>query len=193
VDLDLLHAHLEERVMKLLDEVDSLERKWMLLTVVVLLAFAGLLVWSVVAHGAGLPSPAGRIDPAEVRSTPPFDQPGLYVDGNPDDDVDYELVYTAQAWAWVPAEVDVPVGSRVRIRATTVDVIHGLWIPETDANVMVIPGQISEHVLTFDEEETLSLICHEYCGIQHHVMGALINVVPTDDVETIGTSVPRDR
>lgn len=176
--------------MSILDEVDSLERKWMALTIVVLLGFVGLLVWSVVAHGAGLPSPAGRIDPAEVRTTPPFDQPGLYLDGNPDDDIDYELVYVAQAWAWTPAEVELPVGSRVRIRATTVDVIHGLWIPDTDANVMVIPGQISEHVHTFSDEKTYSIICHEYCGIQHHVMGGLIHAVD-GDVETIGTSVPR--
>jgi cytochrome c oxidase subunit II len=158
-----------------LSEIHSLERKWMMLTAFVLVCFAGLLVWSVVGHGAGLPSPAGRIAPEDVRTTAPFDQPGLHA-AAPGDDVDYELVYIAQAWQWEPAEVTIPVGAKVRIKAATVDVIHGLWIPETQANVMVIPGQISEHVMTFDDEGVYSIICHEYCGILHHQMGGLITV-----------------
>ena len=85
----------------------------------------------------------------------------------------------AQAWAWDPVQVTIPSelrGEQIRIISTTRDVIHGMKITDTNVNVMVIPGQISEVDVTFDEEGTHTLVCHEYCGIQHHVMGAEIVV-----------------
>ena len=65
----------------------------------------------------------------------------------------------------------------VRILATSVDVIHGIRIRDTNANVMVIPGQVSEvQDVEFDEEGEYWLFCHEYCGIGHHSMSARITV-----------------
>ncbi len=69
-----------------------------------------------------------------------------------------------------------PVGAEVTFTVTSVDVIHGFLVPDTQANAMVIPGQITEVTQTFDEAGVYSLICHEYCGIGHHNMGGLITV-----------------
>lgn len=154
-------------------EVDKYEKVWMSVTAVFLAFAAGTLIWSVVAHRASLPEPAGRIDPELVRETAPFDTPGLIQTG----DNTYDLVYIAQAWQWTPQTVTVPKDAEITIKATTVDVLHGMKITDTNVNVMMIPGQISEVTdLVFDEAGTYQLVCHEYCGIQHHLMGAEIIV-----------------
>ena len=146
--------------------IDKYERWFMIATFIFLIMAAGALIVSVVGHHAALPEPAGRINPEDVRTTPPFDQPGLHTTA----DGSTELILIGQAWQWTPEEVSVPTGTEVTIKATSVDVVHGIRIPGTNANVMVIPGQISEIDVTFDEPGLYSLICHEYCGIGHHNM-----------------------
>lgn len=152
--------------------VERYERWFMLATFGVLVAAAAALIISVVGHHAALPEPAGRVDPDEARTTPPFDEPGLreVAPG------EYELVMLAQAWQWDPSEVTVPAGSEVHFVVTTVDVIHGMRIPGTNANAMVIPGQITEITVPFEEEGDYHLICHEYCGIGHQGMAMTITV-----------------
>lgn len=134
------------------------------------------LIVSVTGDHASLPEPAGRLDPAEVTTTEPFDEPGVF---QVDDD-EFEVVMIARAWAWEPAEIDVPEGAEVTFTVTSADVIHGMLIPETQINAMVIPGQVTEVTTTFEETGLYSLICHEYCGIGHQNMGGRINVTPAD-------------
>lgn len=152
-------------------EIDRYERWFMITTFAFLLGGIAALIISVVGHHASLAESAGRIEPTEVHETPPFDEPGLHQTG-PDE---YDLVLVAQAWQWTPSEITVPVDADVRILATSVDVIHGLKLRDTNANVMVIPGQISEvQDVRFDEPGTYWLFCHEYCGIGHHNMAAKV-------------------
>ena len=156
-------------------EVDRYERIWLLGSAVFILSALGAIIASVVFHTAELPEPAGRIEPELVTQTAPFDEPGLHQR----DDGSWELVYVAQAWAWDPVQVTIPSelrGEEIRITSTSRDVIHGMKITDTNVNIMVIPGQISEVDVVFDDEGTHTLVCHEYCGIQHHVMGAEIVV-----------------
>jgi cytochrome c oxidase subunit 2 len=156
--------------------VEKYEKIFMQISGVFLLAAVVALVFSVTGDHASLPEPAGRLDPDDVRTTEPFDETGVFQTG----DDEFQAVMIAQAWAWEPAEVIVPEGAEVTFTVTSADVVHGFWIPETQANAMVIPGQVTEFTMTFDEPGTHSLICHEYCGIGHHNMGGTINVVPAD-------------
>lgn len=41
---------------------------------------------------------------------------------------------------------------------------------DTNINMMVLPGQVSNLKTTFDKPGTYNVICHEYCGIGHHTM-----------------------
>ncbi|RMH68405.1 MAG: cytochrome C oxidase subunit II [Actinomyces sp.] len=154
-------------------EIDRYERWFMTATFLMICGAIAALVISVVGHQASLATPAGRVVPSEIDSTPPFDDPGLHQTGPGE----YELVLVAQTWSWTPNEVHVPAGSTVTILATSRDVIHGIRIRDTNANVMVIPGQISEvKDVSFDEPGTYWLFCHEYCGIGHQGMSARIIV-----------------
>lgn len=152
--------------------IEKYERWFMYATAVVILGAVVGLVISVVGHHAALPEPAGRVQPADIDTTAPFDDPGYHDTG----DGTGELVLVGQAWQWTPQDVTIPAGTEVTIKAVSRDVIHGIRIPETNANVMVIPGQISEIEVNFKDPGQYSLLCHEYCGIGHQTMFMTINV-----------------
>jgi cytochrome c oxidase subunit 2 len=135
-----------------------------------------LVALTVTAFGAGihLPGVAGRIDPRAVDQTPPFNAPGV-VQVAPGR---YEVRLTAQVWSFAPNEIRVPAGSLVHFTMTSKDVVHGFFIPAADVNVMLLPGQIAHVEARFDRPGTYPMICHEYCGIAHHVMAGTIIVEP---------------
>lgn len=146
--------------------VERIEKIFLSLTAAMLLVFLAALFYSAFAMGAHLPDREGEIVPSEVRSTPPFDEPGVRQVG----DNQYEVVLIGAAWAFTPAEIRVPAGAEVTIIATTVDVIHGIHIDNTRVNFMLIPGQIARVTTVFPEPGEHLMICHEYCGAGHHLM-----------------------
>ncbi|HEY7204410.1 MAG TPA: cytochrome c oxidase subunit II [Methylomirabilota bacterium] len=150
------------------------ELAWILPSIAIPVGMLAALL--VTAFGAGIhvPSTAGRLDPAKVAETPPFDQPGVVKTGP----LHYEVRLVSQIWSFTPNEIRVPVGATVTFVATSRDVIHGLFIPSANVNVMLIPGQISRVVARFDREGEFFVACHEYCGIAHHTMGGRVIVEP---------------
>ena len=58
--------------------------------------------------------------------------------------------------------------------------IHGFSIVGTNANTMVIPGEIAEITVEAEEPGEYGIVCHEYCGEGHHDMAGTMEVVPED-------------
>lgn len=119
-----------------------------------------------------LPSPVKTVDPATFTSEPPFDKPGLFEVG----ENEYDAIITAQAWAFIPSQITVPVGSKVNFKIGSVDVVHGMIVHGTDVNLTIVPGQISEATATFDDAGEFLFVCSEYCGILHHNMAGRVIV-----------------
>ncbi len=137
----------------------------------------GMLVAVIVtAFGAGIhvPTVEGRVDPTRVAESPLFKEPGVFRTAPGQ----YDVHLTAQIWAFAPAEIRVPAGSTVHFWATSKDVVHGLFIPHANVNVMLLPGQIAHAEARFDKPGEYPIICHEYCGIAHHTMTAKVIVEP---------------
>ena len=155
-------------------DIDRYELIWIYLSVIVLLALFGTLLYSAFGLGIHVETNVGQIHPTQVSTTAPFDQPGLRQTG-PDE---YEAVIVAEPWVFEPAEIRVPVGSTVTFKMTSLDVIHGFKIPRTGVNRMILPGQISEVTRRFDEPGTYTYFCHEYCGSGHHIMNGGVIVEP---------------
>ncbi len=155
-------------------KIHAYEKAFLYLGALLLVAFMGALTYAAVAMGMNLPSRAGSIEPAAVRTTPPFDEPGVRQTG-PNS---YEVVFIAQMWSFTPSEIRVPAGAEVTIKATSTDVVHGLSIEGTRVNLMLLPGQITELKYTFRRAGEHLLICHEYCGRAHHMMGGRVIVEP---------------
>lgn len=155
--------------------IHKFEKIWLIFGIGTLLVFLSVLGVSAFYLGNQPPSCLATINPEKVDTTKPFDQPGLKkVEGK---DWDYELVYVAQAFTYTPGEVEVPLGAKVKIIATTKDVIHGFQVAGSNINMMLEPGYISEYITTFDKAGEYLILCNEYCGSGHHMMTSKIKVV----------------
>lgn len=152
--------------------IETYEKAFLGLGAAMLVVFFLALVYSSVAMGIHLPGRAGEIDPAAVTSTPPFDEPGVRQVG-PDR---FEVVLVGRAWAFEPGEIRVPAGAEVTFIATTPDVIHGLHVEGTRVNMMLIPGQVSRNSYRFEEPGEHLMVCHEFCGLGHHLMSGKVVV-----------------
>jgi cytochrome c oxidase subunit 2 len=148
------------------------ERIWLTIGLVSLIVF--LIVLGTLAVGLGLQPPGhmGTIAPDAVRTSAPFNKPGLEKIG-PNE---YRLTMIAQTFAYAPNQLSVPAGSTVHFKVTSPDVVHGLYIPHTNVNIMVIPGHISEFTYTFKHAGDYLMLCHEYCGGGHHIMMGKLSV-----------------
>jgi cytochrome c oxidase subunit 2 len=152
--------------------IEAYERLFLGLTAAVLAVLLGAIFWSVTVQGITLPGPYGTIDPNQVQTTPPFDQPGLRQTGPGR----YEVVMRAKVWAFDPAALEVPAGATVRFLIAPEDVVHGFKFLSLPVNVMLIPGQISVVEHTFDEPGSYTYVCHEYCGAGHFAMAGTLTV-----------------
>lgn len=146
--------------------VDAYEKAFLLVSGAMLVVFFAALGYAAFGMGITLPGRSGEVDPTQVRNMAPFDDPGIRRTG----DGGVEVVILAQAWSFRPAEITVPAGAEVTFRITSPDVIHGFQVEGTRLNSMVLPGQISVLRYTFDQPGEHLIICHEYCGLQHHTM-----------------------
>lgn len=151
------------------------EKAWLGFGIGSLIVFLTVLGISAFYLGNQPPSCLATINPEKVDQTAPSNEPGLKkVEGK---DWDYELVFVASAFSYNPGEIEIPLGAKVKIMATTKDVIHGFEVAGSNINMMLEPGYISEHTATFDKAGEYLILCNEYCGAGHHMMTSKIKVV----------------
>ena len=97
---------------------------------------------------------------------------------------------TGRKWAWsfdYPVQgisndtLVVPVHQPVRLRVTSVDVIHSFFIPAFRTKADVIPGRY--HSLWFEATKTgvFQVFCTQYCGTNHSYMWTAVKVVEPDE------------
>ncbi|MGR4064463.1 MAG: cytochrome c oxidase subunit II [Vulcanimicrobiaceae bacterium] len=152
--------------------IHKYERWWLTVGIGMLFIFLATIAYAAFADGINPPSGMQQLDPTKVASTPPFDHPGLrkLPDGS------YEAYFVAHIFAFSPASITVPAGSKVTFYVTSPDVIHGFEIAQTDVNMMAIPGWVNTTSHTFRTAGTYFLVCNEYCGIGHQDMAGKIVV-----------------
>jgi cytochrome c oxidase subunit 2 len=152
--------------------VHAYERGFLALSGVLLVACLAALLYAATARGIHLVGHAEIIDPARVSVTPPFDRPGVreVAPGR------YEAVVIGRTWLFEPAEIRVPAGAQVTFIATSADVIHGLYVERTRLNLMLIPGHVTRFDYAFRAAGEYLLVCHEYCGVGHHLMSGRVVV-----------------
>lgn len=152
--------------------VDKFESAFLWLAGIMMAIFAGAVVISVVGFGIHVPGPSGQLAPQDIDKDPGFANPGMHKirDGF------YEAYIVVQTWQFTPAEMEVPVGSHVIFYLASRDLVHGFKMFDTNVNIMVIPGQISQTEHTFNTPGKYQFYCHEYCGALHHTMTGVVTV-----------------
>jgi cytochrome c oxidase subunit 2 len=164
-------------------ELHRFERLWLGAAVLLIVAFIGTIAYG--AAGAGVAmveDDGGQVDPQAVQdgnyeAIDGFRAPGVYEA----DDGGYDVYVVAGQFFFNPgtgSPITLPKGAEVTFHVTSADVVHGFSIVGTNVNTMVIPGQVAEFTVNFDETTEYGLICHEYCGSAHHNMAGTIDVVP---------------
>jgi cytochrome c oxidase subunit 2 len=98
--------------------------------------------------------------------------------------------FVAEQYMFVPQCVKVPVGTPIRFRLTSADVVHGFFVGETNTNAMVVPGFISDVRTQFAHTGEYKMPCDEFCGYGHHAMAARVVVVPKEDFKN---AAPEER
>jgi cytochrome c oxidase subunit II len=87
----------------------------------------------------------------------------------------------ATQFAFLPHCVLVPADTRVTLRLSSPDVIHGILVTGTNVNTMVVPGYVAQVHTVFTKTGDLLMPCHEFCGFGHNQMLARVHVVPQNE------------
>ena len=156
--------------------IDPYERRWMIATLVIIIAFAITVAVAGFALGFQVPGEEARVNPNTVADTPPFNNPGIreIAPGQ------YEVYMLAKTWAYEPRDLSFPAGAEVTFYLTSVDVQHGFKLQDTNVNIMVIPGEVTKLTTTFDRVGEYPFICTEYCGLGHAAMFGSLIVEPAE-------------
>ncbi|MFZ3590535.1 cytochrome c oxidase subunit II [Bacillus sp. DJP31] len=149
------------------------EKIWLMLGGATIVIFLSIIGFTAFAMDHIPPSDLTIIDPELVDQTPPFNEPGLKQIG----DNEYQLTMVAEAFTFRPSEVEIPKGSKVHFVVTSKDVVHGFALAGTNVNMMIVPGHINSYTQVFTKTGDYLLLCNEYCGIGHQLMGTKIKVV----------------
>lgn len=80
-----------------------------------------------------------------------------------------DVYLIARLWQWWPI-LELEKDKSYRIHLMSMDWLHGFSLQPENINIQVHPGY--DHVLTVTPTRagTYSIICNEYCGINHHTM-----------------------
>ena len=86
-----------------------------------------------------------------------------------------DVYLIARLWAWWPI-LQLEKDKTYRLHLSAMDYNHGFSLQPANINIQVVPGY--EHVIkvTPNQSGTFSIVCNEYCGINHHTMVGRIYV-----------------
>ncbi len=86
-----------------------------------------------------------------------------------------DVYLIARLWQWWPI-LELEAGKTYRLHIMSMDWLHGFSLQPENINIEVHPGY--EHLLkvTPTNAGTYSIICNEFCGINHHTMASKLYV-----------------
>jgi len=101
-----------------------------------------------------------------------------------------EIEVVAKQWMWQLRhsegqrevnELHIPVGVPIELTMTSLDVLHAFYVPSFRVKQDVIPGRYTK--LWFEPTKTgvYKLLCAEYCGTEHSLMGGTVYVMEPED------------
>lgn len=179
--------------------IDALHGSILLLTVVsatIVFAFAAMCVWRYRTHGADQTQPLRWGTLAET-----IPSVGLlilflglfavgynqYVTLRSAPSNTLDIYVTAKQWMWTFTYPDghstinvltVPADTPVKLVMQSRDVIHSFFVPAFRLKQDVLPGRVTTLWFTATAPGTYTILCAEYCGLEHATMRATVTVQP---------------
>ena len=87
-----------------------------------------------------------------------------------------EIKMTAKDFAFVPGEVRVKLGQKVRLIVTSADVLHGIAIPAFNVHADLPVGVATTVEFTADQKGSFPFFCSVFCGSGHRGMKGMLIV-----------------
>ena len=86
-----------------------------------------------------------------------------------------DIYMIARLWSFWPI-LELEKDKTYRLHLTSLDYNHGFSLQPANINIQIVPGY--EHVITVTPNKagTYSVVCNEFCGINHHTMVGRIYV-----------------
>lgn len=166
-----------------------LEKRWLWIIGGMLAVMLGSILLTALVYRAHPPGNVETVDSTRLHLTEEFREDNLGVQTRADGSILVTLV--ARRYGFTPGNIEIPAGKPVTFRIATPDVLHGLQIPGTNIDTMVIPGYVSVVHAVIDYGEvakhgelnangsvSVPVICNEFCGLNHHFMWNVVTVLP---------------
>lgn len=96
-------------------------------------------------------------------------------------DVSRTIEITAEQFRFVPSQVEVLEGERVRLTIRSIDVVHGIEIPAFGISERLAAGQVVEVEFTAAAPGRYPFACSVFCGTGHGAMTGAIVVLSASD------------
>ncbi|WP_181691932.1 cupredoxin domain-containing protein [Natronomonas sp. LN261] len=161
-------------------KIHTYEKFWLAASMLLIVGFILTITYGTVGIGiAMVDDSADTVDPDNLGDHPKFSDPGVEQVG----ENEYDVYVRALQFAFIPGDVEVPANSTVTFHVTSSDVIHSYSVVGTNANTMVIPGEVATITVETEEPGEHGIICTEYCGSGHHNMAGKLIIVPEDEFE----------
>lgn len=151
------------------------ESRWAILVGAIVLFLVGMMAYMSLHWAAMPPVRTETIDPGTLHISGEFIESNLGSSVEPDGTVMVRVL--ANQYSFTPSCLLVPKDTRVHIRGTAADVVHGFSISKSNVNVMLLPGYISNFRTKFEQTGEHVMPCHEYCGVGHAAMWAKVKIV----------------
>lgn len=81
----------------------------------------------------------------------------------------------------VSDDMHVPVGTPITLHVTSIDVIHGFWVPQVRLKADMVPGLVQTLRFTPTKVGAYPIICTEFCGRNHGAMVATLHIDSQQD------------
>ncbi len=101
-----------------------------------------------------------------------------------------EVEVTAQQFSWIftypegkesEGELVVPLGKPVKLNITSIDVLHGFYLPAFRVKIDAVPKMKTYGWFFADKVGDYDIMCTVYCGTDHSQMTAKLRIVPTNE------------
>ncbi|MBI4028112.1 MAG: cytochrome-c oxidase [Verrucomicrobia bacterium] len=83
----------------------------------------------------------------------------------------------------VNGQLRLPVNRPVRLRLRSKDVLHGFFLPSQRVRQDIVPGMLIEVWFVPNQAGQFEILCTELCGLGHHMMRGLLQVMPEREFE----------
>jgi len=163
--------------------IDELEKRWIYMVAGIVLLAWGVQIYFAAVKNTHPPSNLEVIDSAQLHlktgaGGDEFSETNIGVKRDAKGMLVVRMV--AARYGFYPQRIVLPQGEPFKLRVASFDVLHGLYVPMSNVNLMLVPGFISQMTTVLNKTGEFPIMCHDFCGKGHAYMFGHVKIVPAN-------------